>query len=1373
MKTDRDHWLVLRRIAFTTLLISGTLLFPTLSAQSLDRCDILEGWHGANPITLDQTDKKEGTASLQSTGNGTDEFWKRMDPVSVSPENRILQFWYFVSDVSGFDANNQVELGSGNTPDVKEYNWSLSGLKNGWNLIQLEIGNARITGGTPDLNAIDWFRIYHFKNGSVTTRVDDIQMVSSIGATTLFKDDFHDGDYNGWTAEGTWSVTGGALHGEANSNIFIGDYTDFEFSSEVTLTADESEAGVVFRVTSPGTADDFSGYFASLRSGAEGAFVALQKIDHGRIELASEMTLDVEKESPQQMKIVCKGSNIWVFVNDTVTPAITEYDLGNSSGYIGLKATESGAVFDNVKVTTVHPITPQEPVVRDWSGVKGAVFVTSNSVNATQMMEEYDPGVVERELSYAKFYGFNTLQVNLHWLLWEKEKSALLSNFEDLLQRADQYGMQVIPVLFDDAGVVDPPHLAPYDPPVPGVHNSQMNTSPGNNIRDNDYDAHRVRLKNYVQDVVNAHIDDPRVLFWIPINEPEHLAPAQRIASEAYQWIKETGTNTLVSSTSGRFLGGKYSDFYTFHMYGDTLGAGGGSEHLNTGCLNRATAGSPVTGQDFSEMVDYFTANQTGFIISDLTIGRNNGRFHWESPQEADEPAVPFHGFIYPDGHPWSVTEAKKMNPDLDTIPLFEVEYFTGDFASSLKSSITPRIDFDLGDEPGTGSPDASAAVPKDGFSVRWLGKVLPKKTGTYTFYADCDQVARVWIDNTQVLNKSTDTRDEISGTIDLTADQMYDIKVEYVHTDGEASLHLLWEGPKLIKQVLLGNYYEIVSEEPVITSDTSAMGTLGAPFTYAITATKDPDYYAAGTLPDGLTINTVTGVISGLPTTVGAYHVDVSATNMAGTSTQVVEMVITADPFVPFINSIPSVGEVISTTNSVHGSTPITTKLLTYSSRNSLNTVYAIMAYPQDAGKYPGMLFLHGGGGNAETMSGYVKNFAALGYVAIACDLPGICGVDNTPHTTGPWKSRPTGESPRFDVGIGAGNSTLVDAEVAALEAFNLLRSQPNVDSSRMGVAGISWGGYSTTMVSGLLQERVKAAYAVFGCGYYEKGSFWKTIVEGLSATDRITWTTYLDAGRRAPHITAPYFLEAASNDTYFWPEAVMGTLEAIPEMKNHTWGPNLNHTMVPSSFSMMTYYFDYHLKSIGNPFGHVAITDAIRDHEGAGVIQIDLDMPAGVSVSSVKLYYSVPADDWQSRNWIPVTAALESGNRYTASLPASVVSQNADYYAYAEDARGIVTSSYMYNTVDLEVGINPTDDPVFKVYPNPSRGVFNVLINGDQTEGSRVTLFDMSGNTIVEEACQSNGRFIVNRPSLLSGLYILKIYADNDLYTKKIVVL
>ena len=73
----------------------------------------------------------------------------------------------------------------------------------------------------------------------------------------------------------------------------------------------------------------------------------------------------------------------------------------------------------------------------------------------------------------------------------------------------------------------------------------------------------------------------------------------------------------------------------------------------------------------------------------------------------------------------------------------------------------------------------------------------------------------------------------------------------------------------------------------PVVTA-ASPTGTVGASFTYNISATGSPTSYAifSGTLPAGLSLNTTSGAITGTPTTAGASSVDVTATNGVGTST-------------------------------------------------------------------------------------------------------------------------------------------------------------------------------------------------------------------------------------------------------------------------------------------------------------------------------------------------------------------------------------------------------------------------------------------------------------------------------------------------------
>jgi lysophospholipase L1-like esterase len=71
----------------------------------------------------------------------------------------------------------------------------------------------------------------------------------------------------------------------------------------------------------------------------------------------------------------------------------------------------------------------------------------------------------------------------------------------------------------------------------------------------------------------------------------------------------------------------------------------------------------------------------------------------------------------------------------------------------------------------------------------------------------------------------------------------------------------------------------------PAITSGGTATTTAGLAFQYTITATNSPQSYNATGLPEGLTINRQTGVISGSALSSGVFNVSLTATNADGTA--------------------------------------------------------------------------------------------------------------------------------------------------------------------------------------------------------------------------------------------------------------------------------------------------------------------------------------------------------------------------------------------------------------------------------------------------------------------------------------------------------
>ncbi|HEY5228914.1 MAG TPA: putative Ig domain-containing protein, partial [Opitutaceae bacterium] len=84
-----------------------------------------------------------------------------------------------------------------------------------------------------------------------------------------------------------------------------------------------------------------------------------------------------------------------------------------------------------------------------------------------------------------------------------------------------------------------------------------------------------------------------------------------------------------------------------------------------------------------------------------------------------------------------------------------------------------------------------------------------------------------------------------------------------------------------LLQSLFLSNSLATV----VVNSAPIASGTSGSAFSFTVTATQSPKVFSATGLPAVLSINSLTGVISGTPTSAGTYSVMVSVGNSGGTT--------------------------------------------------------------------------------------------------------------------------------------------------------------------------------------------------------------------------------------------------------------------------------------------------------------------------------------------------------------------------------------------------------------------------------------------------------------------------------------------------------
>jgi hypothetical protein len=91
-----------------------------------------------------------------------------------------------------------------------------------------------------------------------------------------------------------------------------------------------------------------------------------------------------------------------------------------------------------------------------------------------------------------------------------------------------------------------------------------------------------------------------------------------------------------------------------------------------------------------------------------------------------------------------------------------------------------------------------------------------------------------------------------------------------------------------------------VATAVPVLTGTAKASGIVGTPFNYQITATNTPTAFGASGLAPGLTVNSVTGLVSGTLATVGVYAGTLFATNAAGTGSLPFEVTVASPPIQP-----------------------------------------------------------------------------------------------------------------------------------------------------------------------------------------------------------------------------------------------------------------------------------------------------------------------------------------------------------------------------------------------------------------------------------------------------------------------------------------
>jgi hypothetical protein len=317
----------------------------------------------------------------------------------------------------------------------------------------------------------------------------------------------------------------------------------------------------------------------------------------------------------------------------------------------------------------------------------GSNFIPSSAINELEMWqpETFDLPTIDRELGWAQGLGMNTMRVFLHNLLWQQDSQGFLRRMDQFLQVADKHHIRITFVLLDS--VWDPrPKLGKQREPRPHVHNSGWMQAPGADLL-KDESRWNLELKPYIVGVLGRFRDDPRVLMWDLMNEPDNdsaqykatelpdkAVRALKLLKQEWEWAR--AVNPSQPLTSGVWKGDwssdaalsemasfqlQNSDVITFHSYDSAEMTTRKIESLRRyqrPIVCTEYMARPL-GSTFMTILPLLKETHVGAYNWGFVNGKSQTVYPWDSWEKTytHEPAVWFHDIFRKDGTPYDPNE--------------------------------------------------------------------------------------------------------------------------------------------------------------------------------------------------------------------------------------------------------------------------------------------------------------------------------------------------------------------------------------------------------------------------------------------------------------------------------------------------------------------------------------------------------------------------------------------------------------------------------------------------------------------------------------------------------------------------------------------
>lgn len=329
---------------------------------------------------------------------------------------------------------------------------------------------------------------------------------------------------------------------------------------------------------------------------------------------------------------------------------------------------------------------------------------------------------------------------------------------------------------------------------------------------------------------------------------------------------------------------------------------------------------------------------------------------------------------------------------------------------------------------------------------------------------------------------------------------------------------------------------------------------------------------------------------------------------------------------------------------------------------------VFAYYGVPEGdvpEGGWRAVVCVHGGGGTA--FHEWAAKWNEHGYAAISMDLEGHYPIRESEEPRGP---RLPMENPGLRrLGIFQNFNDPIEqqwyyhAVAQVILAHSLIRSFPEVNSDKIGITGISWGGTLTSTTMGV-DNRFKFAIPVYGCGFLPDSDGNQGIAIKPGKYTEVV-NQYFDGSAYFQNVTIPTFWVNGTNDKHFPMLSTKKSSQAVQGPATIRYELRMRHGHYPGWEPEEIYAFADSVVN-GGPkliqFGKPKVSG----------MRASVSYTSTTNVAEAKFYYTKDNDAWPERLWKEAPATLSS-SMMTASVPRGAKA----FYFSGTDKRGLMVSS------------------------------------------------------------------------------------------------